>query len=192
MPEHQDPGDLGLHLADIYDRIERLDSREIGMSLKSFTPRLWATGNPPRHGNNAVRVGRYCISAEGWCSGNAVMRFTASMTRGTGLYLVNLPVAGRNFDPRGYTIIGHGTIGIGAVHTTFTLHFSGAAGFRRTDMAVMAIQGGLFATHSTPSPGVDLGNIHYHFGYFVKPRVLAALSPESLGDESDDDVPPEE
>lgn len=168
MSDHRDPGDLGLLLADMARDIEMLRTRPTPGDWQTFVPNIRATVTNPNKGANLVAKGDFVVTSHGTCFGRATMRFQASMTRGSGIYMFKLPLAGMNSDPRGASPINGGiTIGYSSVihEVGGALHFCGLAGFRSTEWAVATIQGGLFVSHDDPASGLDIQNIHYWFEY---------------------------
>lgn len=164
---HRDPSDLGLLLRKQNETIQRLESIPTPTDWTEWRPNLLATVNSPNKGAGCIREGETCVDASGVCHGEGVMRFGSGMNRGSGTYWINLPYPAVVKDPRGYTIIGSGIVGVGLTHWAFSLHTFGAPGFRSPGRAVMAIQDGLFVNHAYPAPGDDIDNLHFLLNYHV-------------------------
>jgi len=135
------------------------------LGFQTFTPNIVATTSGPNFGTSPSKTGYYIEDSQKRVIGGATVRWdtAGSPSRGNGVYRLLLPVQGVNYDAEDYSPIGAASVGINLVHNVGLLHFNGVT--PNTTHAVIAVEGGLFATNAVPAGSASGMNVHYHFAY---------------------------
>jgi hypothetical protein len=131
----------------------------------SSSVNIIATNSGPSKGTGFVKMGEYYDDGE-FIDGFGLIRFGPNVGRGSGFYMLTLPVPAKNNDPEGFTIInGTVTIGWSLTHRVGNLHVCGIEGYENNSRAVVTIDNALFIADDNPNSGGALGNIHWSFRY---------------------------
>ena len=133
-----------------------------------FVPALYTSGSPhPTLGTGGFTKIEY-NNIGGRCMGTITIRFGSNMTRGNGVYRIQLPEPVQDIDNKKIQMIGSYIIGDGNSpnHPAHgSLHRNGYNPGAHNKQAVMVPSPGSFVTDDYPEPGGTLGNIHAVFNY---------------------------
>lgn len=144
--------------------------------MQTYVPEIRGMPDAPLMGADPYSKGWYhtYFDSDGdwWAKGSAVLRRRGGGfgARGSGFYLVELPVAAKIMDDLEQAdIVGTGTFGFGLQHKDGNLHLAALGGaYTNPKFVVCTLDNGLFVGADAPWSGVSLGNVHVHFDYPIE------------------------